>query len=409
MLELITGCLQVGQSGDRSYGDLVDRYEEEPSSLKDTDVDPKVGNQLDEVVDQLTTLALKCVQPKPRNRPSTEAIINDLASVLAVMEGRQFDSQPVPVAALEVPMKQCCLCARSMQVGITCSDEHFVDHECLEEHVVKHLTTHLGSPVPCPIGGCGSGHLAATELYGKISISAFNLMSMVQQSNNQIGGKEVITLLREIAAGVQNMEGQLVRHTAALARLGAGNTSSCPRLIWVIHSKGNRQNFVPRVGKKGVKLYFICQHSFSAVSPALEFDVTRDWVKTIAPALKVSAFLLKAAIAVGKLVGGLPFPDPLANITFQVDAFDDYASDMLDGASETLQELIELDKSIADNSVLDGVGNHRIAEVVGNAYHILEEKANKDKHSGWQASMTAVLDKSGTQIYVKREYANSYA
>jgi len=179
MLELITGCLQEGLSRDRSsFGDLVERYEDEPCRLKNTDVDPSVGHAWDEVIDPLTTLALACVQTKPRDRPSADRIIKELASILAVMEGRENDSQPVPVAAAETPTKNCCLCAQPMKVGVTCSEDHFVDHTCLEEHVVKHVTTHLGEPVPCPIVGCTSNPFSATELYGKISIAAYNAMLM---------------------------------------------------------------------------------------------------------------------------------------------------------------------------------------------------------------------------------------
>ena len=88
-----------------------------------------------------------------------------------------------------------------MQHGIFCSgvDHHFVDHNCLEEHVVKHIFSHQEAPVPCPIEGCESKHFDMDTLYGKISSSSFKLFQRVQHRN--VGDNvEILALLREIAS-----------------------------------------------------------------------------------------------------------------------------------------------------------------------------------------------------------------
>ena len=411
MLELLTGCLQEGQSGDRSLGDIVERYEDEPDSLKDQDVDPMVENGFDDVIDRLSNLSMKCISSRPKSRPTTATLIDELASTLAVMEGRESSSDSVLIPGSDVPSSKCCLCARSMQLGIFCSsvDHHFVDNNCLEEHVVKHVTNHQEAPVPCPIKGCENKHFDMDTLYGKISSSSFKLLQRVQQRN--VGDNvQILALLREIAGGIKKIELQLLRHTAALAKLSAGIVSTCPRLIWIVPSDGadkNWRNWIPRTNKRKVKLDFICQHSFTAVAPALDIEVTRDWVKRIAPALKVCIFLLKAAIGAGKLAGLLPFPIASEGVNIQIDIFDDFVGDLLE--SEMLQDLISIGEDLTEGSSIDNVREDRATQVVGQAFKVLEEKANKDKRVGCKAAVKAVLDQSGNQIYVKRKYAQLYS
>lgn len=126
------------------------------------------------IIDQLSSLALKCVEYWPDKRPSTEDIIEELASVLAIMEGRrQGDAQPNPWGSGS-SSKKCCLCARRMQDGGTCSEGHFFDVTCLEGCQASDDLPIQAPVVPCPIGGCVS--FADPDLYGKISISTFCLM-----------------------------------------------------------------------------------------------------------------------------------------------------------------------------------------------------------------------------------------
>ena len=204
MLELLTGCLQEGQSGDRTLGDLVERYKEQPpDSLKDQDIDPVAGNGFDDVIDRLSSLSMQCVSFKPKDHPTTATLIDELvACTLAVMEGRESSNDSILMPGSDVlPSNKCCLCARSMQLGIFCSsvDRHFVDHNCLEEHVVKHVNNHLGAPVPCPIEGCKSKHFDMDTLYGKISSLSFKLFQRVQHGNID-DNVQILALLREIAS-----------------------------------------------------------------------------------------------------------------------------------------------------------------------------------------------------------------
>ena len=106
MLELLTGCLQEGQSGDRTLGDLVERYKEQPpDSLKDQDIDPVAGNGFDDVIDRLSNLSMKCISSRPKSRPTTATLIDELVSTLAIMKGRESSSDSVLMPGSDVPFQ----------------------------------------------------------------------------------------------------------------------------------------------------------------------------------------------------------------------------------------------------------------------------------------------------------------
>ena len=89
MLELLTGCLQEGQSGDRTLGDLVERYKEQPpDSLKDQDIDPVAGNGFDDVIDRLSSLSMQCVSFKPKDHPTTATLIDELVACIPFIISR---------------------------------------------------------------------------------------------------------------------------------------------------------------------------------------------------------------------------------------------------------------------------------------------------------------------------------
>ena len=231
-----------------------------------------------------------------------------------------------------------------------------------------------------------------------------------------IGGQKAIIDIRE------RTEGTLERHTKALANLSAVRKMSCPYLIWVIPSEGSTTNgrtwFPRNFTKKSMRLYFVCQHSFKVVEPALELEVTRTWVKDIAPVLKLSVLLLRAALAAGRLDVGLPFPNRIEGLDFQLGVFDQFIGDMLDDEwreriSKRFEKASEKDISNdgGDDGLLNGASSGDLTEVVGDAYAVLEEKANKDKYSAWKDNMESVLDKkSGSRslIYVMKKYADQY-
>ena len=209
------------------------------------------------------------------------------------------------------------------------------------------------------------------------------------------------------------MEGQLIRHTRALGMLGTGRTMPCPQLVWIIPAEGrsaNGRRWFARVNgaiKKKIKMYFVCQHSYTVVEPALDFEVRHDWVKKAAPALKMSLFLLRAAFEAGKLAAGLPFPVAALAICDQLDAFNDFVNDVID--SEECEALEGISEALNEDHVLDQVQQERLTRITGSAYATLAEKATKDKRSAWMTKMTPVLDETGGEMrYIKNEYVADY-
>jgi hypothetical protein len=138
----------------------------------------------------------------------------------------------------------------------------------------------------------------------------------------------------------------------------------------------------------------------------LEFQVTQEWLKKVAPALKICVFILKTALAIGALTTKLPLTvlsDFADNIALQVDSFDNFVSKYLD--PDTLNELTQSERSHMD---MDSLGDDRIIKFIGEAYKVLEQKANKDKCCGWKAAMKPELNDSGVTIWVKNEFENLY-
>ena len=434
MIELITGCLQNGQSGaDRTLGDFLDRYEEEPAKLRSKDVDSMAGESWDLVLDDLCELALKCTSEKRNERPSTKSLMESLTSFLARMQGRhntighgEHPGNPPPSGVM-----QCCaLCGCPSKLGTLCSEGHFMDPNCMEEHVVKCLMNHKQQnlDVCCPIDGCSCRSLQVDKLYGVVSPSTFVLLlelrkgkdsrldQVVAMMNNlsirNAGSQdvEILKVMCQLAEKVTIMGNRVMQ---GLAMVGTGRTMPCPRLVWITPCTAGSTNgggWFPRTFlQKDIKVWFICEHSFTAVHPPLEFTAKRDWIKKVAPALKVCAILLRFALLAGKLAVGLPFPVPMGgDIEVQLDSFDQFVEDVL-GDRDLAEELNVLGETHAEGHCLDDARRHRISEITGSAYQVLAEKATKDKRAEWMAVMTPVLDSKGSSVrYVKNEYLKDY-
>ena len=139
----------------------------------------------------------------------------------------------------------------------------------------------------------------------------------------------------------------------------------------------------------------------------MDFEVRRDWVKKAAPVLKMSLFLLQAALGAGKLVTGLPFPVAALAICDQLDAFSDFVNDVID--SEECKALEGISENLKKGHPLDKHQRNKLATFTGSAYATLAEKATKDKRSAWMTKMTPVLDETGGEMrYIKNEYVADY-
>lgn len=186
----------------------------------------------------------------------------------------------------------------------------------------------------------------------------------------------------------------------------AASTERCPRLVWIMFplDKGPKvlspKKWWTSFLKKKVRLYLICQHSYTVLESPLEMEVTRDWVRQVAPALKVTVMLLSALS-----VSGLPFPLPIPVDTIQksLEKQQEFVNTLL--AKDTLQQLENEMKKDSEITTLSG---QNIQLITGPAYDILSEKLNKDQRSGWKDKLHPVLDKGGSLMYVKTKFLHEY-
>jgi hypothetical protein len=89
MIELLTGSLQNDQSeqDDRKFGDLGTRYGRLGTNLMEDDLDPYVRESWTfNIVSELIELALLCVESKPKKRPATSNIVEELTLVSKRMQ-----------------------------------------------------------------------------------------------------------------------------------------------------------------------------------------------------------------------------------------------------------------------------------------------------------------------------------
>lgn len=85
MIELLTGSLQNDQSEGRKFGDLVERYITQGKILED-DLDPYVReNWTFNIVSDLISLALSCIQAERDQRPSTAKLVETLTLIASRM------------------------------------------------------------------------------------------------------------------------------------------------------------------------------------------------------------------------------------------------------------------------------------------------------------------------------------
>lgn len=105
-------------------------------------------------------------------------------------------------------------------------------------------------------------------------------------------------------------------------------------------------------------MYFICQHSFAAVEPPIEFDAVQNFVKQLAPALRVCLFCLKLLIT----VNGLPFPIPNIGFEEQLSLQMAFLNAVMDEEAKGIID--EIETSLAEGSSLS-LSDGRLEKLIG--------------------------------------------
>jgi hypothetical protein len=88
-------------------------------------------------------------------------------------------------------------------------------------------------------------------------------------------------------------------------------------------------------------LYFLCGYDHSRIEYGIVLEKNKDWVKKVAPALKIGLFLARIGLKVGCNVS-LPFPDWLKELGVEGVLTDNALHDLGKDVDESLQELDKL-------------------------------------------------------------------
>jgi serine/threonine protein kinase len=453
LAELITGCLQGGQStrnGTR-YGDFFCRYirddDEEPildgwKTLLE-DADPAVEwNEAS--LKHICDITVKCMAASPKRRPPTKELVKHLGKVSTIEYGDndgiigdalvgqnelltalKIHQQEQPQEMLPPPdqeMLACVLCHESMSQAVQCSNQHPTCVSCVEQ-LVQTCIGKSAEGAHCNIVGCSS-QFTDEMLYGKISPSIFTaytnervLQKLIDKNLELINHKfeemkdihqkshdEVMISFRAVKSGIQ-------RSLAALAYVATESVKKCPTLVWLVPA----EETMGRSAKYWIKwpktlihrkynMYFICQHSFTVVEPKMEIEVTRPWLVQAAPVLHLSMFLIKTALCVSGV--SLPFPIPNILRNDQIVVYEEFVTSFVD---ESTTKVMNAFKSACfDGTDLHRAESSQLVALTGPAYEGIVDKATKMKRSHWKQSVQPVVNHLGTLIWVKNEYRDLY-
>jgi Ran GTPase-activating protein (RanGAP) involved in mRNA processing and transport len=340
MLELITGSHhKQGRLGDlvicvqnSNFSEVVDDFVKQ--------------EEWDSVMPDLVDLAIDCTKPLSVERPVAAEILGRLRSIKSYMTAGD-ELQEAAVGAKR--KSRCCRsgCISKEQVGVTCTEGHFVCQVCLRNALSQPENTSY-TVTRCLIKGCGSSVFSAKELHAKIPKRVFD----------------------EIKSNFS----QLHDHTKALASIGPH-----ARLVWIVPGDGGDvtgKNWVNLALRGSLRLFLLCQHSFACLEPSL--DVSWEMLVSLIQTMKHSAGILAAVAQADMLAGELPFlPGNFKNAS-KVEAYSRCVNDF-----EALASLL--------SSAWNGAG--------------FEEYFRCEANS----KLVAVANKNGVRIFVEHGHAKQYS
>jgi serine/threonine protein kinase len=425
LFEVITGCLQLSQSTGQGqiFGDFRDRYleDEDEDIIEDgdkrltADADPLAGWE-DETLLSFAELAIQCCKTKKKDRPTTDELIERLTQLVHAEELGSTQALQIVSSVGPPSASLCALCSRFPH-SIKCENGHGVCGQCLDKQVERNLHA---PTIVCPITGCFSHPYHSNQLEQTVSIKVYSAhkRQMEYQQNLLKLVKSIDGDVKSIRGDVSFIRRTVLRSLKALTHLTAGTTELCPRLVWLTFpSSGGSlgkdpRNWLKAVGTHKVHIYLFCQHSYTLLEPPIELVVLKEWVKRIAPVLKLSILLLRcAAIALIGVPPPLPTNVPVTN-NEKFDLQDQFVAGLLDKAQ--LAPFRKLDTAVKENdqSILTDMPLEKelgqMKQLTGSAYKMLAEKLGKDKRSWWKEELKPVLDKDLDLIYVKKEFEELY-
>jgi serine/threonine protein kinase len=335
------------------------------------------------ILDPLCKLALRCMSPKPKNRPKSKDLTNQLSRLATLCFCSSNNLSTNHNQIKEQGGLACILCNRAATAGVHCNrQQHWTCIQCFNKEVMRQMGQD-GTGIHCTVQGCTSGAFDNTYLYGKIDSEVYDLY---------VNARDQQEKLNQVIAGIDSL---LLSNTLILrnhAYLATEDVKKCPSLVYMVPNDQKRcMNWPFFAVEKAYKLYFVCEKSLQVVEPAIEVNLSREWVVKIAPILSFGLFVLRTVA----LARGVPLP-----FDFQVDAMEGMVDALLD---EDTKKLLH----DTNSSSLECNPGNRVHTLMTTAHKMIGKIANQPKNTFWKEQMAPVLENQKL-IWVKKEFLPSH-
>jgi interleukin-1 receptor-associated kinase 4 len=250
---------------------------------------------------------------------------------------------------------------------------HLHCKSCLDRHVRAHIGE---NEIRCPFEGCESQPFSDGQLCDVTESNTFNWHLATRNKN------QVVDEMRKFHNEEQKLMGKYHKESMdIMVPVHFRTVERCPRLFLLFEAdKPNvlrhPREWVHRKTTVKARLYFFCAHSFTKVEPPITLKISQEWWLTAQPAIN-------AALTVFSSIRSFPFSLPLVNAK----GTDDDARDLLDSSSDPT------------------IGSAQPEKLLGKAFELIADKANKDKN--FYDTMSPVY-KDGRFDWVLNEFKHLY-
>jgi interleukin-1 receptor-associated kinase 4 len=250
---------------------------------------------------------------------------------------------------------------------------HLHCKSCLDRHVRDHIGE---NEIRCPFEGCESQPFSDGQLCDVTESNTFNWHLATRNKN------QVVDEMRKFHNEEQKLMGKYHKESMdIMVPVHFRTVERCPRLFLLFEAdKPNvlrhPREWVHRKTTVKARLYFFCAHSFTKVEPPITLKISQEWWLTAQPAIN-------AALTVFSSIRSFPFSLPLVNAK----GTDDDARDLLDSSSDPT------------------IGSAQPEKLLGKAFELIADKANKDKN--FYDTMSPVY-KDGRFDWVLNEFKHLY-
>lgn len=405
MMELIVGGLN--RRCKAFPGDFFEHFVE--SAIGDTILDgaERLAERCDELVvweeaslGRLCRLAVKCLSKNLKERPTARQLVVEVGNMMLQGELGEIpsDFRPPDIDAASPP---CVICNESRSVYIKCQHSHAICSQCITQEAI--ISSNTGTEfVSCPIVECTTEPFdIKQDLYGVVPKDVYNkctsegrIMECLRRI--EYGQNRVMSQISNVRKGVN-------RGLQAMASMTMNATAPCPKLVWIIPDAKVKLNgrkpstWVTGLTDISIRVYFVCEHSFEPVSTPVRLTVKRKWLRKIAPAVKISLFVLRLATS----CVGLPLPVlGCTSLAEQLNIETEFIDSLLE---KTDQLFLDSSESLFTDGVSD-FDSDRMKTLTGPAYDLLADGVRTGGQLGWQDEMKPVMNTNNARIWVKNEF-----